>query len=139
MTRDGFAATPDLAIKLIRDKGYGGRRAHRICAVFVRLARQRQIKPYQTTGELLDEAAKVANEKPPGLSTAEVREMLDPVKFLERHNNVGDPNPAETRRLITVRRAALAEAEKHQAQRRSKLQQASERLTSEIATIIGGR
>jgi len=138
-TRDGFSGAPDLAIKLIREKGYGGRRAHRICAVFVYLARKQGLKPYETTGELLDEAAKVANEKPPGLTTVEVREMLDPVKFLERHNNVGDPNPKETRRLIAVRRTALAEAEKRQADRRAKLQTASERLASEIAAITGGK
>lgn len=72
--REGFAATPDLAIKLIRDKNYGSRRAHRICATFVRVARERGIAPTETTGELLDEAAEIAGEKPPGLSTAEIRE-----------------------------------------------------------------
>jgi argininosuccinate lyase len=136
-TRNGFSGAPDLAIKLIREKGYGGRRAHRICAVFVYLARKQGLKPCEITGELLDEAAKVANEKPPGLTTTEAREMFDPVKFLERHNNVGDPNPKETRRLISVRRQALAEATERQTQRRAKLRQASERLSSEIAAIIG--
>jgi len=138
-TRDGFSGAPDLAIKLIREKGYGGRRAHRICATLVYLARKEGLKPSQVTGALLDEAAQVANEKAPGLSTAEIQEMFDPVKFLERHNNVGDPNPKETRRLISVRRAALAEAEKHQTQRRAKLQKASERFSSEIAAITGGK
>ena len=68
LAREGFSATPDLAVKLIRDKGYGGRRAHRICATFVRIARERGIKPYETTGELLDEAARIADEEPPRLT-----------------------------------------------------------------------
>jgi|GEM_PF-721072 len=135
-TRDGFSGAPDLAIKLIREKGYGGRRAHRICAVFVYLARKKGLKPYETTGALLDEAAKIANEKPPGLSTEEIREMFDPVKFLERHNNVGDPNPKETRRLINVRRAELAALTERQSQRRAKLEQANQRLSAETAAII---
>jgi argininosuccinate lyase len=135
-TRDGFSCTPDLAVKLIREKGYGGRRAHRICAVFVYLARKQGLKPHETTGALLDQAAKVANEKPPGLTIEEIREIFDPVKFLERHNNVGDPNPQETRRLIGVRRAGLAELTKRQTQRRAKLQRASELLTTETTAII---
>ena len=95
------------------------------------------MKPYETTGALLDEAAKVANEKPPGLSTAEIREMFDPVKFLERHNNVGDPNPEETRRLINVRRTALAEATERQVQRRHQLEEAQRKLAVEITAIVG--
>jgi hypothetical protein len=105
--------------------------------VFVYLARKKGLKPYETTGALLDEAAKVANEKPPGLTTAEIREMFDPVKFLERHNNVGDPNPKETRRLVSVRRAALAGLAQRQTERRAKLEQAGKRLSSETAAIIG--
>lgn len=136
-TRDGFSGAPDLAIKLIREKGYGGRRAHRICAVFVYLARKQGLKPYETTGALLDEAAKIANEEPPGLSTKEIREMFDPVKFLERHNNVGDPNPQETLRMVSARRTALAGLIQRQNQRRAKLQQAGERLATETAAILG--
>lgn len=134
--RNGYSCVPDLAIKLIREKGYGGRRAHRICAVFVYLARKQGLKPCQTTGALLDEAAKVANETPPGLSTAEIEEMLDPVKFIERHDNVGDPNPKETLRLIAVRRAALADAAKRQADRRARLTKAEQMLESEIQAIL---
>jgi argininosuccinate lyase len=136
-TRDGFSGAPDLAIKLIREKGYGGRRAHRICAVFVYLARKQGLKPYQTTGKLLDEAAKVANETPPGLTTEEIREMLDPVKFIERHNNVGDPNPKETRRLVDLRRADLAEAGKRHAERRGRLDAAQKSLRAEVQAISG--
>jgi len=137
MTCDGFSGTPDLAVKLIRDKGYGGRRAHRICAVFVRLARQRGLRPYETTGELLDEAARTADETPPGLSTAEVREMLDPEKFIQRHNNVGDPHPDESRRMLALRRTTLAEAEQRQAKRRTQLEEADRRLSAEIQAILG--
>lgn len=137
-TRDGFSCAPELAIKLIRDKGYGGRRAHRISAVFVYLARKQGLKPYETTGALLDEAASVAKETPPGLTTEEVRDLLDPVKFFERHQNVGDPHPDETLRLIGVRRAALGGMQERQTARRAKLQQADERLAAEIAAITAG-
>jgi len=135
--REGFSATPDLAVRLIRDRGYGGRRAHRICATFVRIARERGIKPYEATGELLDEAARIADEDPPGLSTEEVREQLDPVEFIKRHNNLGDPAPGESQRMIRLRQATLAEANKRQTQRQARIDEAAKKLAAEVATIIG--
>ena len=110
--RAGFSAAPDLAVKLIRDKQYAGRRAHRICATFVRVARERGIVAFQTTGELLDEAARIAGESPPGLTTDEVRELLDPVKSVDRHDNFGDPAPRESRRMIAERRNGLERAKR---------------------------
>ncbi len=139
LAREGFSATPDLAVKLIRDKGYGGRRAHRICATFVRIARQRGIKPYETTGELLDEAARLADEDPPGLSTEEVRRQLDPVEFIKRHDNLGDPAPRESLRMIEIRRKTLAEAAKRHAERLARIDKAAKKLEAEVAAILGER
>ncbi|MEW6358821.1 MAG: lyase family protein [Planctomycetota bacterium] len=134
--REGFSATPDLAVKLIRDKGYGGRRAHRICATMVRIARERGIKACEATGKLLDEAARIADEKPPRLSTKEVRDALDPVKFVKRHDNVGDPHPDESRRMIAKRREALAVLHKKHGERLAKLDAAEKKLATEVKAIM---
>jgi len=98
--------------------------------------RKSDLKPYETTGALLDEAATVANETPPGLGTEEIREMLDPLKFIARHTNVGDPHPAETLRLIGVRRQQLEQMAQRQSQRRQRLDAAEQKLMSEIQSII---
>lgn len=136
LTRDGWGCTPDLVVKLVGDKGYGGRRAHRICAVMVRLAREhRGLKPYELTGTMLDEAARVAKEEEPGLTTEEVRDMMDPVQFIERHRNTGDPHPKETARMVESRRRQLADSRAQQATRRGKIQEAMERLDREVAAI----
>lgn len=138
LTRDGWGCTSDLQEKLIREKGYGRRPAWQICAVMVRIARaHRKIKPCDLTGEMLDEAALVANQTPPGLSTAEIQEIFDPVKFLQRHNNVGDPNPKETLRLIELRRKQLAESRQRQAERRACMEAGFAKLRGEIAAILG--
>jgi argininosuccinate lyase len=133
--REGYSATPDLVVKLIRERGLGGRRAHRICATFVRIAREQGIKACDATGDLLDEAARVADEEPPSLSTEEVREMLDPVRFVERHSSVGGPAPEESRRLIASRRQALAEARERHAERLARIERAAARLAAEADAI----
>ena len=134
--REGFSATPDIAVKLIRDKGLGGRRAHRICATMVRIARERGILACDATGDLLDEAARIADEDPPGLSTDEVRGMLDPVKSIERHTNVGDPAPQESRRLIAARRGALATARERHAARVARIERAAKGLDENVQAIL---
>ena len=138
LTRDGWGCTPDLQEMLIQKKGYARRPAHRICAVMVRIARDhRKITPSELTGEMLDEAALVANETPPGLTTEQIEEIFSPEKFLQRHNNTGDPNPEETRRLIEIRRKQLAESRKVQAERRARVEAGYAKLRVEIDDILG--
>jgi len=137
LTRDGWGCTPDLSILLIRDKGYASRQAHRICGTMVRIARNhRKIKPYELTGEMLDEAARVSNDPEPHLTTEEIREIMDPVKFIERHNNIGDPNPKETIRMLEIRRKKLKELEQQQAVRRERVEKGYDKLKTEIESIL---
>lgn len=136
ITKEGYSGAPDLAIVLIRDYGYGSRQAHRICANAVRMARERGVKPYAMTGALLDEAAGLSDEPLPGLSTAQVQECMSLDHFFEKHCNVGDPCPSETRRLAAVRRQDLERARERQTDRRNRLAAADERLESEIAAIL---
>jgi argininosuccinate lyase len=139
LTRDGWGCTADLVVKLVRDKGYGGRRAHRVCAVMVRIAREhRGIKPYELTGAMLDEAARVANEEEPGLTTEEIREIMDPVSFIERHTNTGDPHPKETARMVKIRRAQLAESRRRQIDRCRRVDAGLSKLQAEVAAVLQG-
>jgi argininosuccinate lyase len=136
IVRSGYSGAPDLAIKMIRDLGYGARRAHRICCNAVRIARERGIKPYEMTGELLDEAARVTSEPEPGLTTEQVQDAMGLESFFEKHDNVGDPNPAETRRLIGIRRTQIDAIAARQSERRRRVTEANERLAVEIRSIL---
>src|SRR5690606_15411410 len=69
LVRNGYSCMTEVVVHLVRELGYGGRRAHRICATLTRLARQRGIIAPDLTGALLDEAARECGEQPPGLST----------------------------------------------------------------------
>jgi argininosuccinate lyase len=137
IVRNGYSGAPDLALHLIREHGYGGRRAHRICCHFVRLARERQIHPAQTTGGLLDEAAGISDEPEPKLSTEVVRECMTFKRFFDAHNNPGDAHPDQTRRLAGERRAALTSLRDAQATRRERVAAAQARLNAAVEEIIG--
>jgi argininosuccinate lyase len=136
LAREGFAAAADLAILLIRDHGYGSRPAHRICATFVRLARERGLRAFETTGELLDEAARAVSEREPGLSTEQVRDALDPEAFIRRHDNTGDPAPRESLRMIGERRTALTDSRARHEARKQQVAKARERLAAAVSEIL---
>ncbi|MGI6280026.1 MAG: lyase family protein [Acutalibacteraceae bacterium] len=135
--RSGYSCMPDLAIYLIKEKGIGGRRAHRMCATTTFLARRRGIKGYEITAELFNEALELNKEEVRDiLTTKEIQEYLDPVKFIERHNNIGDPNPNEVARQITQRREVLNGLKNRHNERLEKLKQAQDTLNSESKAII---
>ena len=132
LLKQGFSGAPDLAIYLIRQQGFSGRSAHRVCGTMVRIARERHLTPQACTGALLDEAARISNDPEPQITTAEVQESMSLDNFFEKHANLGDPNPTETARLLEVRRHDLAMLEQQHQTRKSSVEHAYDNL---IATF----
>ena len=133
--RQGYSCMTEVVVHMVRELGYGGRRAHRICAHLVRMARDRKTAAPDLTGDMLDEAARLCEEEPPGLDTATLQRCLDPVAFIENHNNTGGPAPSETARMVKRRREMIAEAEGRQKGRRQRIRQGAELLEKEMAAI----
>ena len=134
--RQGYSCTTEVAVYMVRELGYGGRRAHRILATLVRLARERGLPAPDLTGEMLDEAARAVEEEPPQIDTETLQKYLDPVRFIETHSNLGGPAPAEARRMLKKRRGMLAEAEQRQADRAARVAEGHRRLAAEIDAIL---
>ena len=135
--RAGFSCATEAAYHIVKESGCGPRRAHRIVATMVRLARERGLKAYEVTGELLDEAALFAEEQPPRLSTKLLRELLDPKHFILSHNNKGGTAPQEAKRMLHKRREELNSLAEKQESRRKKIADAEAALNSIIDNILG--
>ncbi len=135
--RKGYSCMTEVVVHLVREYGYGGRRAHRMCAHLTRIARDRSIPAPGLTGTMLDEAATLCGEEPPNMTTAELQKCLDPVEFIMNHNNIGGPAPSETERMVKKRRQELQEARQRQAERRERVKQGELLLDKEINAICG--
>ena len=133
--RQGYSCMTELVVHMVRELGYGGRRAHRICANLVRLARDRQIPAPELTGAMLDEAARQCDEEPPGLSTETVQECLDPVAFIKNHSNTGGPAPSQTEAMVARRRTLLAEARARQEERVQRIAAGAQLLQERVDAI----
>jgi len=137
IVKEGYSCATELAAYLVREKGYGGRRAHSIVATMVRQARQRGLKAYECTGEMLDEAAAYLDQNKPGLDTATVQKCFDPVAFIHSHSHLGGTAPKENKRLLEDRRKALDAARKRHQQRLKRRQDGLARLDKEAEEIAG--
>lgn len=134
---EGYSCMPDMAIYLIKNRGLAGRHAHRICATTTFLARKKGIKGNEITPELMNEALELNQDPMRNLLTLEeIRECLDPVKSVLRHNNIGDPHPDEVLRQIEERRSQLARFCARQEERKAKLKQGDDLLNNEIKAIF---
>ncbi len=136
LVREGYSGAVDLAIRIVKERDFGGRCAHRICCTMVRMARERGIEPWECTGALLDEAARISGDPEPHLSDEGVLHDMSLEHFQEGPCNLGDPKPDETRRLVAKRREALADARSRQQGRRDRISAAMTRLQVEIDAIM---
>ena len=136
IVESGYSGAPDLAIKLIRDHGFGPRQAHRICANCIRMARERGIGPREIRSDLLDEAARLTEEPEPHLPDEDIYDAMALETFFDKHCNLGDPCPSETRRMVGSRRTDLEKSLEKQTNRRARIEDANRRLAAEIEEIV---
>ena len=135
--RRGFSCSSEVAMHLVLELGYGTRRAHRVVATFVRLARERGLAAYDVEAALLDEAARFAGEREPGLTTSQLRTLLDPVRFIASHDQPGGTARDRQVEMIDAGRAKIAAARQRLAQRKSSLRVAQEALQQAEDALIG--
>lgn len=133
--REGFSCSTEVVVHMVKHLGYGGRRAHRIAATFVRLCRERGVKANEATGGLLDEAADLVGQPPPRIETATLRRLLDPVEFIKTHNNVGGVAPEEAKRMLAERRKLMEDLSHLQNRRKERIGNGEELLQTEVDRI----
>lgn len=135
IARAGYSCATEVAVYLIREKGYGGRMAHTIVATMIRQARVKGLKSYECTGQMLDDAAEFVKVKKPGLDDKTLQKLFDPVEFIYSHTNSGGTAPSENARLLDIRAKTLADARQRQVDRIAQVENAASRRESEINEI----
>ncbi len=133
--KDGYSCSSEVVIHLVRKCNYGHRSAHRVTATLIRQARIKGLRPYELTGEMLDEAARFTDDPEPGLDTKTLRRLFDPEEFIRTHNQVGGPAPEENTRMLKLRESWIHEARKRQQQRKERIAQGDTRLAEAIEAI----
>jgi argininosuccinate lyase len=132
-----WSTCTDLAGALVRERDLPWRTAHQIVGILVRIAEERGLGPADVTPALLDEAAKLYHEQPAGLDAKQIRDALDPARFIRSRTLRGGPAPAESMRQADHFAEGLAADEARVAAIDARLADASRKLEAAIDTIIG--
>jgi len=133
---EGFSCSTEVVVHLVKELGYGGRRAHRITATFVRICRERGLKADETAGDLLDEAAEFLGEDAPKIDTRTLRRLLDPAEFIRAHSNVGGTAPEEARRMLADRCEVMEGLKARHEKRNERVRTGEELLQAEVDKIM---
>jgi argininosuccinate lyase len=136
--RAGFSTVSELADEIFRQTGLPHRLSHSLVANVVTKAMDAGMLATDITAKLVEEVAEEELGRPLGLSEDQVRNALDPVAFVESHDLPGGPAPKEVLRMINVRRGRLADEQERQAERRSKLATAANKLDEVTEQMMKG-
>jgi argininosuccinate lyase len=132
-----WSTCTDLAGALVRERDLPWRTAHQIVGILVRIAEERGLGPADVTPALLDEAARLYHGEPAGLDAKQIREALDPGRFIAARTLRGGPAPAESRRQADLFAKELARDEQIVAGIDTRLTAAAGKLEAAVDAIIG--
>ena len=106
--------------------------------VLVRLCEERGLGPDAVTPALLDEAAGLYHGEKAGLDAAQIREALDPGRFIAARTIRGGPAPAESLRQADLLGRGLAADEATVGDIKRRVAESARKLESAIDGILGG-
>ena len=98
-----FSGATEVANLLVREKGLDFRSAYQVVASTVRVAVERELRPAEVDGALVDEVARAELGRPVGMTDAQVRMALDPAQNVELKVTAGSPGRAEVLRMLDDR------------------------------------
>ncbi len=131
-----WSTASNLADVIVKETGLSYRQAHHVVGRVVRMGVEQMTTPADTTGEMVDNAARETIGRPVGLLTDAVRNALDPEIFVKTRVTKGSVNPEEVSRMLGAAKDILRDEEEWIADQRKKVNSAHETLNKAIECIL---
>jgi len=123
-----FSTSTELANMLVRKYGIPFRTAHKIVGSLVKTLIANKLTLQDATPELLQKIASDFSASLSHISAEDIRNFIDPLKFVETHNLTGGPSPVEVKRMLKVRRRWIVLSKSRLSEKKSKLDEAGDTL-----------
>jgi len=131
-----WCTASNLADEIVRAKGLSFRQVHHVVARLVRNCVEREIGPKQATGAQLDEAGIETIGRAIGFGDAQVREALDPRRFVETRVTQGSVAPGEVDRLLATAQHDVDGDTRWLAAERQRLADSARELKASVGAIL---
>jgi len=131
-----FATTTELANMLVKKYNVPFRMSHRIVGSLVKTLLDKEMALSTLTPELLNKTAKDSAGITLAVKLADIKESMDPMKFVESHKTKGGPSPTEVKRMLKNRKQLTAQSKSNLSKKESKLEEADSQLESAVQNYI---
>jgi argininosuccinate lyase len=127
-----FATTTELANLLVKKYNVPFRTSHKIVGALVKSLLDKKLALSDLTPELLNKTAKDSAGLTLAVKLADIKDSIDPKKFVERHKTMGGPAPAEVKRMLKNRKQLTSQSKTSLKEQKSKLEEADMQLKSVV-------
>lgn len=130
-----WSTTSNLADEIVRIRNLSFRQAHAVVGRLVRKSLEDGVLPGEVRAKHLDAAAAEVFGGPAGLSDEQVRDALDPKRFIETRTSEGSASPQRMEEALELARERLAKQREWLAEFTGRLAEAQVRLRQAVDTI----
>ncbi len=127
-----FSTSTELANMLVRKHKIPFRTAHKIVGSLIRKLTEEKLTLYNVTPELLQKVIQDSFGLSLTINTKDVRESIDPLKFVESHKARGGPSPTEVKRMLKVRKQWTTLSQSNSSKKKLELDESDNQLQSLI-------
>jgi argininosuccinate lyase len=127
-----YSTTTELANLLVRKYGVPFRISHKIVGAVVKTLLDKKLALSDLTPELLNKTAKDSAGITLVAKPADIKNSIDPKKFVESHKAMGGPAPAEVKRMLTYRKQLTSQSKTCLKEQKSRLEEADMQLESAV-------
>ena len=127
-----FATTTELANMLVKKYSVPFRTSHMIVGAVVKTLLDKKMALSDLTPELLNKTAKDSAGITLAVKLADIKDSIDPQKFVESHKTMGGPAPAEVKRMLKNRKQLTNQSKTNLKEQKGKLEEADSQLKSVV-------
>lgn len=136
LTAGNFSTMTDLADFIVQRCGLSFREAHHVVGRLSRQAAEDGLAADEVTAAMVENAVEAVLGRKLGFDPAEIADVLDPKKSVERRISQGAPAPAEVKRLAATQRQLLARDEEDARNAASTLADKTARLRQAAGALV---
>jgi argininosuccinate lyase len=127
-----FATTTELANMLTKKYDVPFRTSHKIVGALVKILLDKKLALSDLKPELLNKTAKDVAGITLAVKLTDIKDSTDPQKFVESHNAMGGPAPAEVKRMLKSRKQSTNKSKTNLKEEKGLLEKADKQLKSVV-------
>jgi argininosuccinate lyase len=127
-----YSTTTELANLLVKKYNVPFRASHKIVGAVVKTLVDTEITLSDLTPELLNKTAKDSAGITISVKLADIKDSIDPKKFVESHKTMGGPAPIEVKRMLKNRKQLTSQSKTSLKEQKSRLEEADVQLKSAV-------